>query len=449
MKKIVIFLFIMFTIIAIDSNVQAKYVIEYNNKIANIKIDTVEPTIAISNIFNSNTEYPKYANKMHTIILVIHVKERNVKENKFNEENVKILVGEKECMPQLYKIDESFNTGKMISYKLTLSGIIEEGKLKVKVPKGTIIDISNNENQETIMDTGIEIDNTPPVISFTQKSSENGKIIANIHANEKIRPINAWDISKTDYTTLTKEFKNNVTYPIPIVDYAQNTTKAEVNITKATNIIFNYGSLGGDTTKLRNWEIGQGNNEIVGQKMLKENPIYKIEMTMIRTEGDIEKDFVQMQNYIHTYWGNGGKAVSDTYETTYIHGYNPGEDKYSSLANGTLAYVNKKISLILGGDGVNSANNGGIGNEKIPLEIAKKYMFGVSGIRFKVKDDSYYTILYQTYNVETGWQKVCENGEESLYKHDKPISKFRASLIPKTEKQYLIDYWNKDIGITR
>ena len=33
MKKILIFIFIMFIIIATNSNVQAKYVIEYNNKI--------------------------------------------------------------------------------------------------------------------------------------------------------------------------------------------------------------------------------------------------------------------------------------------------------------------------------------------------------------------------------------------------------------------------------
>ncbi len=446
MKKVVIFLFIMFIVIATNSNVQAKYVIEYNNKIADIKIDTVEPTIVMRNVTNSNTSYPKYANKTHTITLVIHVKEKNVKENKFNEKNVKILIGEKECIPQLYKIEESFNTGKIISYKVTLSGITEEGKLKVKVPKGTIIDISNNENQETIMDTGIEIDNTPPVVSFTQKNSENGKVIANIHANEKLRPIKAWNISTADYATLTKEFKNNVTYPIPIVDYAQNTTTTEVNINKATNIIFKYGALGGDTTKLRNWEIGQGNNEIVGQKMIKENPIYKTEMTMLQAQGDIEKDFIQMQNYMHTYWGAGSKAISDTYETTYIHGYNPGKDKYSSLTNGTLAYINQKLSLILGGDGINRVDNKGINNAKIPLKIAKKYMFGVSGISLKVKDNSYYTILYQVYNVETGWQKVCENGEEALYKHDKPISAFRASLIPDTEKQYLINYWNKDIG---
>ena len=77
MKKVVIFLFIMFIIIATNSNVQAKYVIEYNNKIADIKIDTVEPTIVMRNVTNSNTSYPKYANKTHTITLVIHVKEKN------------------------------------------------------------------------------------------------------------------------------------------------------------------------------------------------------------------------------------------------------------------------------------------------------------------------------------------------------------------------------------
>ena len=144
MKKVVIFLFIMCTIIAINSNVQAKYVIEYNNKIADIKIDTVAPIIIMNSITNSNAGYPKYANKTHVITLIVNVRERNVKENKFNKENVKILVGEKENIPQSYEIEELFNTGKSISYKITLSGIIEEGKIKVKVPKGKIIDISKN-----------------------------------------------------------------------------------------------------------------------------------------------------------------------------------------------------------------------------------------------------------------------------------------------------------------
>lgn len=180
--------------------------------------------------------------------------------------------------------------------------------------------------------------------------------------------------------------------------------------------------------------------------MIKENPIYKTEMTMLQTQGDIENDFIQMQNYVHTYWGVGSKAISDTYETTYTHGYNPGENSYSSLANGILAYINQKLSLILGGDGVNRADNKGVNNTKIPLEIAQKY--NVWSFRYKIKNKRQFILYNNISNIQfrNSWQKVCENGEESLYKHDKPISAYRASLIPNTEKQYLIDYWNKDIG---
>lgn len=46
----------------------------------------------------------------------------------------------------------------------------------------------------------------------------------------------------------------------------------------------------------------------------------------------------------------------------------------------------------------------------------------------------------------SGWLKVSCDGQENSYQHDKPISAFRMNLVPKTEKQYLIDFWNRDIG---
>ena len=63
-----------------------------------------------------------------------------------------------------------------------------------------------------------------------------------------------------------------------------------------------------------------------------------------------------------------------------------------------------------------------------------------------MKDYSEYSIVYQIWVDGVGWQKAVSDGEETTYSHDKPIGAYRMSLIPKTEKQYLITSWNKDCG---
>lgn len=69
---------------------------------------------------------------------------------------------------------------------------------------------------------------------------------------------------------------------------------------------------------------------------------------------------------------------------------------------------------------------------------------GISALSFKLKDEKDYSIIYQIWVNGQGWQKVAMNGEETTYGYDKPFSCYRVSLIPNTEKQYLIDEWTKD-----
>ena len=64
----------------------------------------------------------------------------------------------------------------------------------------------------------------------------------------------------------------------------------------------------------------------------------------------------------------------------------------------------------------------------------------------KLKDYSYFSIIYQILVNEVGWVSACSDGQECMYFKDKPMSAFRIALVPKTEKQYVIDTWNKDIG---
>ena len=442
MKKKIAFLLTFIIIVLINTNIYAKYVIEYTNTVANIKIDTIPPSIQLISINNTNTLYEGYANQTHTITARIKVLEKNIKENNFNTDNIEILVGDIKTIPDVYEIKKVVGSSKMIIYEIKLNKILGNGKLKIKVREGTIEDISNNKNKEETFDTDIEIDNIAPVVTFTQNDGNNGKIIANLVANEEIIKVNGWDLSQ-DNQTLLKEFACNVTYPFKVTDYAQNTSNVDISITKATNIKIRYGAClyGGS------WSLGQGNNEIVGKEEIAKNPIYKTEMISLHTEGNIEKDFIQIQNYMYTYWGEGKKGISYTYETIYQHGYNPTEDTYNSMASGTFVNINNELSIILGGDGANRAGSKPVsGGTAIPAEIANQYLFGVSGLRVKLKDNSEYSIVYQIWVNGYGWQKPASDGEETTYAHDKPIGAYRMSLIPKTEKQYLIDFWSKDIG---
>ena len=47
---------------------------------------------------------------------------------------------------------------------------------------------------------------------------------------------------------------------------------------------------------------------------------------------------------------------------------------------------------------------------------------------------------------KVGWLKSCSDGEECIYNKKSPMSAFRIALIPKSEKQRVLDTWNKDIG---
>lgn len=345
MKKRIVFLLTFLSIIIISTNIYAKYVIEYTNTIAHIKVDLIPPKIELMMIQNTNQLYENYANQTHTITAKIKVIESNILENYFNQENIKILVGEEEVVPEVFEIRKSTGTSKMIIYDVKLNKVLGDGVLKIKIKEGTIKDISDNINQETIINTNIQIDNTAPIIGFTQEVEQDGKVIANLKANEQIRTVKGWELSE-DKLILSKEFASNVSYPFKITDFAQNVAQVDINITKATNIEIKYGAFNQKTK----WSFGNCNYEIAGKETVLENGIETAEMFSLLTEGAIEKDFIQVQNYIHTYWGEGIKGSGYSYENRYYYGYNPGPDTYASMATGDLIYINKKHNLVIGGD---------------------------------------------------------------------------------------------------
>ena len=129
----------------------------------------------------------------------------------------------------------------------------------------------------------------------------------------------------------------------------------------------------------------------------------------------------------------------------YKHGYNPSSTTYKSMKSNDLVTIKGKKYFQLGGAGVNALNQTDI-NGKNPVPGSTEYVYGISGIKLKLKDYSYYSIIYQILVDKVGWISACSDGEECMYSSSKPMSAFRVTLVPKTEKQYVLDMWNKDVG---
>ena len=177
------------------------------------------------------------------------------------------------------------------------------------------------------------------------------------------------------------------------------------------------------------------------------NDKLKTEAIAFRIEGNMESDFVQANAYIHTYWGENSIAKCEESGILYRHGYNPNVNEFKTMNSADVVNIAGKKYFQLGGTGVNLYRKTDInGNNPIPYNESNQYSFGVAGITLRLKDYSQFAIIYQVYQSQCGWVTAKSNGEECYYKKNLPISAFRITLVPKTEKQYVLDMWNKDVG---
>ena len=69
-------------------------------------------------------------------------------------------------------------------------------------------------------------------------------------------------------------------------------------------------------------------------------------------------------------------------------------------------------------------------------------------IASRLKNISDFSIVFQAYVKDFGWLETISSEQENLYQQKNFISAFRINLVPKTEKQYLINFWNRDAGNT-
>jgi len=412
--------------------------------VAKMNIDRTKPKIELIEIQNTNTNYPKYANKTHTISFKIKITEKNIGQNnivkdffgfKLDGKNIDIVNGNLSI-----KEIESTNEGKI--YKIDIKGISGNGKLSMQIKEGAIIDKGGLKSESQNIQTGITIDNTAPVGKFKEVKIQDGKVNGEIILSENIRKIDGWSFKDNNLKT-TKEFTNNISYQLPITDYAGNTSNVDINITQATYINVVYAS----HNSCIGWSFGYGNYDIAGKDAIKVNPVYRTEALAFNITGNIDKDFVQANTYIYTYWGEGSKGKCTTSGLIYNYGYNPGKNLFKSMNSSDLVTINSKKYFQFGGSGINGYLNTDANSQNpIPGEVANKYKYGISGITMKLKDYSQYSIIYQILVNGAGWVKTASDGSECTYNHNTPMSAFRIALVPKTEKQYVINQWNKDVG---
>ena len=441
-KKNVIFIILILLIINLNSIANAKYIFEFEFDVAYLNIDRTKPIIEYIGVTNTNKDYEKYANKTHEIKVNVKVTEHNIGNDRLESNEVKIKIANKDINKKDIKVNLIMKSGNTYIYEIVLNNLTENGLLKIVIEEGAITDLGGLKNAELSINTGITIDNITPKATFEEEKIENGRVNGVINTNEAIRNIEGWN-SKEDNTKMEKEFLSNTSYMLEIIDYAQNSTKVNIEITKATYIKIIYASHNSQV----GWSYGYGNYDIAGKDAVLKDPSYKTEALAFNFEGDVDKDFIKARAFVYTHWGEGTKGICGTSGLIYNYGYNPSKSTWKSMNSKDLVKIDNKSYFQFGGSKINEELKTDInGNNPIPIKIANEYHYGVSGITLKLKDESYYSIVYQLLVDNYGWIETCSDGEECMYSYNKPMSAFRMTLVPKSEKEHVINTWNRDVG---
>ncbi len=402
-------------------------------------IDREGPEIKVKKVYNSNVEYPKFANQDTTLKIWLQIEDTSDIKDSLQEEEIKIWIENKRIEIKQIQIEQARNKQEI---EIVLKDIKEEGNLRIEIDKESIVDELGNANKDYLWNSGICIDNTSPIAKVEQKIIENGRVQIKLSTNETVRRIEGWEGNEKQYS---KIFDNNISYELPVQDLAGNIAKVKIEIKNATSIILRYASHNSEI----GWTFGYGNYDIAGLKAIKQKRQLRTEALAFSIEGNVEPDFLQVRAYVHTYWGEGSEAICQETKQKYVYGFNPSETTWKSMATEEkLAHLaDKRDYFILGGTGVNWRGLADAqGNNPLPDVIAVQHLYGISGIAFKLKDTSTYSIVYQIYVEEIGWLAPCKNEEFACYRKDKPISGIRVALVPNSELEYIWNEWKQDTG---
>ena len=402
-------------------------------------IDREAPKINIKKCSNSNVDYPNYANREAIIYFLLEVDDDNRLQDFLEEKEIEVMIEENKIQPKKIEMKQAENKQ---TIEIVLENIKEEGKLQIRIPQNSIVDEVGNANELYMWDSGINIDNTVPEVKVHKNKVEEGKVEVIMQINEKIRKLEGWKQTENSYK---KIFESNISYEIPIQDLAGNKTKTKIEIKEATSIVLRYASHNSEV----GWTYGYGNYDVAGLDAIQKRRKLRTEALAFNIEGNVEPDFLQVRAYVHTYWGEGSKAICQETYKEYRHGFNPSSSTWKSMETkeSLVQLKDKKEYFLLGGAGINlRGQTDNKGEKPIPDVIAVEHLYGISGISFKLKDTSYYSIIYQIYVEEVGWIAPCKNEEFACYQKDKPISGIRVALVPNSELNYLWKVWEKETG---
>lgn len=414
----------------------AKYVFEDVKTAAIIEIDRTSPLATINTeiieITNNNEGYENYANKKHQITIKVKISFEQEVINKLSDFIVFVGTNQDCCSKEIKLIESDKNN---IIYEINLTNITENGELILKIPEGSFEDSVGNKMSERKLNTGIKIDNISPELEFSQGNLEDGKIVATITSNEKIRNTDGWQIDESQ-TIISKEFLSNVTYKKIIKDLAGNSGVVQIDIKNATG--FEFIGYISDT----GWM--EPENNIVGTITGKNS--YKIEGLAFRTGDNIDNDYLRISSYVSTYWGEGALAIDPGTNEIYNHGYNP-ISGYKTMQNSELVTINSKQYVQVGGEGVNRSEMTDINGENpIPEDIAVQYKYGITRVKLELKDYEENCIIYQLYRPDQGWVETAFNGTELYTSFTKPIQGIRIAIIPISELACVKQDWDQFIG---
>lgn len=276
---------------------------------------------------------------------------------------------------------------------------------------------------------------------MSENPSTDGKSQVRLSFNEGVLPLSGWNFSPFGLSA-TKEFSNPVSYPLLVFDFAQNSSEVFLNVKLPTALTLEYGSY--DSHSLYQFVSG-GNVSAPGT--ISSNSICKTEAIFIKLSDTLLSNRLEGRAYVHSYWGPGSKMICHYSNLSCYYGYNPTSNDWFNLSSQNIVYWGEKLFSQLGSVGLNVADSTcATHSNPIPSSIAEQYLYGISGMQFRLQNSSDFSVVYQSYVQGIGWLKASSDGEENYYQHDKPISAFRMNLIPKSEKQYLIDFWNRDVG---
>ena len=208
-RKLLVIFFISMFVISVSTTIQAKYIFQNEFYIANINIDRTKPKIELVSVQNSNIDYKNYANKTHTITIKLKITDKNLKNVSLDKEHIKTKIDNKYMDNVNVKSSKIQDIVYGAIYKVELSNICGDGKLKVEVIEGAAEDAGNLQNEPLDIETNIIIDNIAPVGKLFENKISDGKVNATIKLSEKIRELNGWNFSN-DKLSAEKEFTNNI-----------------------------------------------------------------------------------------------------------------------------------------------------------------------------------------------------------------------------------------------